>query len=75
MSQQISSLAVGAKVKDPNSKFLNVPILWRIADKNHSGYPANSVTLITEQMIAFRAFDAMEPANVTGKLKPASYGG
>jgi len=63
MAQQISSLAVGAKVRDPNSKIFNVPIIWKIADKNHSGYPANSVTLIAERSLALRAFDAMEPSN------------
>ena len=34
------------------------PIIWMVADKNHSGYPSNSVTLITEKIIDLRAYDA-----------------
>ena len=39
------------------------PIIWMVADKNHSGYPANSVTLITQKIIDLRAYDAKEPNN------------
>ena len=31
--------------------------------KNHTGYPTNSVTLHTEKIIDWRAFDAKEPTN------------
>ncbi len=63
MAQTLGSLAVGAKIKDPNSKFLNQPIIWKIADKNHSGYPSGAVTLISERILALRCFDAKEPTN------------
>ena len=63
MPQQLGNLAVGAKVKDTLSKFYGVPLIWKIADKNHSGYPANSVTLITEKIISMRCFDGKEPTN------------
>lgn len=66
MTQAISNLAVGAKVKFGNYKVESealAPIIWKVADKNHSGYPANSVTLITESMIDLRGFDAKEPTN------------
>ena len=69
VTQQISNLAVGDKVKDPESKFLNVPIIWQIADKNHPGYPENSVTLISERCLALRAFDAKEPNNSNAIIK------
>ena len=36
------------------------PIVWMVADKNHKGYPSNSVTLITEKIIDLRAYDASE---------------
>ena len=36
------------------------PIVWMVADRNHKGYPANSVTLITEKIIDLRAYDASE---------------
>ena len=63
MSKLLSELPVGSLVKDPNSTFLGSPVIWKIADKNHTGYPENSVTLITEKIIALRCFDAKEPDN------------
>lgn len=42
------------------------PIIWMVADKNHSGYPANSITLITEKIIDQRAYDAGEPNQSSG---------
>lgn len=69
MPQQLGSLAVGAKVKDTTSKFLGVPVIFKIADKNHSGYPSGAITLITERAIACRAFDAKEPSNSNADRK------
>ena len=34
-----------------------------MADKNHTGYPSNSVTLVTNQIIKMLCFDATEPSN------------
>ena len=42
------------------------PIIWMVADKNHSGYPSDSVTLITEKIIDQRAFDASESGKSYG---------
>ena len=36
------------------------PIIWMVASKNHNGYPANSVTLITEKIIDLREYDSKE---------------
>lgn len=72
MAQSISNLAIGAKVKFGNYKVETealAPLIWKVADKNHSGYPANSVTLITERIIDFRGFDAMEPTNTDADRK------
>ena len=66
MTQAISNLAVGAKVKFGNYKVESealAPLIWKVADKNHSGYPANSVSLITESIIDLLGFDAKEPTN------------
>lgn len=66
MTQSISNLPIGSKIKfgqyqvETESK---QPIIWQIADKNHSGYPANSVTLITEKIIDLRGFDGKEAGN------------
>ena len=62
-SIRLASLPVGTLVKDTSSTFLGEPVIWKIADINHEGYPSNSVTLITEKCIAVRPFDAKEPNN------------
>ncbi|MCM1455569.1 MAG: DUF6273 domain-containing protein [Bacteroides sp.] len=72
MSQTLGSLPVGAKIKDLDTKYLGVPIVWVKADSNHAGYPNNSTTLITEKIIARRAVDAKEPNNADSNRK--SYG-
>ena len=36
MSKKINTLAVGAKVRDPLSKYYGVPVGFQIADKNHA---------------------------------------
>jgi len=72
MSKTLGSLAVGAKIKEVNTKFLGSPIIWLKADSNHDGYPENSTTLITEKIIALRAIDAKEPNNTNSDRK--SYG-
>lgn len=69
MSQTLGSLPIGAKVKDVNTKFLDEPIVWLKADKDHTDYPTNSTTLITEKIIALRAFDAKEPNNTDSNRK------
>lgn len=69
MSQTLGSLPIGAKVKDTNTKFLGEPIVWLKADKDHTDYPANSTTLITEKIITLRAVDAKEPNNTDSNRK------
>ena len=63
MSKAISSLPVGAKVKDTGTTYYGSPIIWQVADKNHSGYPANSVTLVAANIIKIAAFDGKESSN------------
>lgn len=67
MSKTLSSLAVGTKIEVPvlsayQSRF-GAKIVFKVADKNHSGYPSNSVTLITEKIILLMCSDAKEPNN------------
>ena len=59
----ISALPVGAKVKDTGTTYYGSPIIWQVADKNHSGYPANSVTLVAANILKIAAFDAAESDN------------
>ena len=70
--QPISNLSVGALVKDPTTKYYGSPIVWVIADKNHAGYPADSVTLLSKYILTLKCFDAMEPSNSSGNRR--SYG-
>lgn len=65
----ISSLPVGTLIKDTNTKYYNKPIIWKVAAKNHSGYPANSVTLITEKILTLKCSDAKEPSNSNSDRK------
>ena len=66
----LSSLPIGAKIKVPHSVMGNVIFLK--ADQNHTGYPENSTTLITDEIILLRAFDAKEPSNTNSDRR--SYG-
>lgn len=72
MSKAISSLPVGAKVKDTGTTYYGSPIIWQVADKNHSGYPANSVTLVAANILKIAAFDAKESGNSDSNRR--SYG-
>lgn len=67
MPQKISALPVKAKVRDTKTKYYGVPIGWVIGDKNHSGYPANSTTLVAESIIKICCFDAMESGGNTDR--------
>lgn len=72
MSKTLGSLPNGALVKDTGTLYYGKPIVWKIADKNHVGYPSGSVTLITEKIITLKCFDAMESGNSDGNRR--SYG-
>lgn len=63
MAQALSALAVGALVKDTGTLYNGKSIVWKIADKNHAGYPSGAVTLITNKIISLKCFDAMESGN------------
>ena len=65
----LKSLPIGSKVVDPNTKYYDKPIVWIIADKNHPGYPANTVTLISEKILCLKAFDGKEPRNTNEDRK------
>lgn len=71
MAQLLSNLPVKALVKFGKHSVGSEaaqPIIWRVADKNHSGYPSNSVTLITDKIIDLRAYDASESAILNGNM-------
>ena len=72
MAQSLNALAVGALVKDTGTLYNGKPIIWKIADKGHTGYPSGAVTLITERIISLKCVDAIESGNSDGNRR--SYG-
>lgn len=75
MAQLLSNLVVGSKVKFGKYQVASETaqdIIWKIVAKNHSGYPSNAITLLTEKIIDLRASDAKEPSNSDGNRQ--SYG-
>ena len=60
---QLKDLPIGSLIKDPTSIIHGDTIVWRVVDKNHADFPANSVTLLTDKVITFNAFDAKEATN------------
>lgn len=69
MAQALANLAVGSRVRDPNTKYGGLAIVWRVAAVNHSGYPSGSVTLVADNILKLAAFDAKEPNNVVSGRK------
>lgn len=66
MAQNLSNLPIGAKVKFGKHSINGETaqdIIWLVVAKNHTGYPSNSVTLLTEKVIDLRAFDGTEINN------------
>lgn len=75
MAQNLSNLPIGAKIKFGKHSINGEtaqPITWLVVAKNHSGYPANSVTLLAERIIDLRCFDASEPNHTLQAVR--SYG-
>lgn len=61
MSKTLGSLPNRSKVK-LGSLYGN-KIVWLVGDKNHSGYPNSSTTLVTEKIIKLACLDAKEASN------------
>ena len=77
MAQSLSNLPIGAFVRFGNHSINGEtpqPIMWRVVAKNHNGYPSNSVTLISENIIDLRAIDAKEPTNTHSLRKDGGNG-
>lgn len=71
MALMLSNLPIGTKVKfgkySVNGEVAE-NIIWLVVAKNHAGYPANSVTLLTEKSIDMRCVDAIE-SNLPGQAQ------
>lgn len=70
MARSLSSLPVGAKVVDKDTKYNGVPITWVVGGHDH--YAQGQTVIISEKIITIKPFDAKEPSNsITNR---ASYG-
>ena len=67
MVKLLSSLPVGAKVKDTNTKYNGATITWLVGGHNH--YATNQTALVSECIISLKAFDAKEPNNADTNRK------
>ena len=69
MSQALSNIAVGAKIKFGKyqvSTETPQEIIWTVVAKNHQctpAYPTNAITLHAAEILDLRCFDACEPNN------------
>lgn len=72
MAQNLSNLPIGAKIKFGKHSINGETaqyITWLVVAKNHTEYPSNSVTLLTEKIIDLRAIDAIEPNNTDANIR------
>lgn len=73
MAKTLGSLAIGdtleIPVMEPYRNRFGDSIVFLVVDINHEGYPKNSVTLLTKQIIQFLAFDAQEPSSTITGIK------
>lgn len=69
MSQALSNIAVGSKIKFGKYQVnAETPqeIIWTVVAKNHQctpAYPTNAITLHAAEILDLRCFDAKEPSN------------
>ena len=70
----LKDLPIGEKVVDNDTKYLGEPIVWLVADKNHKGYPQNSVTLLSEKILCIKCFDAPEKESASSGMSAARDG-
>lgn len=56
MTKLLKDLPVGAKVVEKNTRYGGREIVWIIADKNHRGYPNDTVTLISARILLIKQF-------------------
>ena len=61
--QQLKDLAVGSLVKDLNTIYNGKPIIWKVVDRDHSGYPVTSTTLLSDRILSIKDYDNAEPSS------------
>jgi len=69
MARLLSSLPVGAKVVDPNTKYNGKPITWLVGGHDH--YAQGQSVLVSEKIITLKAFDAIEASSTDSNRRAA----
>ena len=69
MSKLLSSLPVGALVKDPGTKYNGVNPIFRVLEHGHSGDPSGTTALEFRDIITLKCFDAIEANNSDSNRK------
>ena len=67
MSQRLTALPVGAKVKDSQTSYNGKPIIWQVGGHGH--YASSQTVLVSEKIITLKAFDAIEASNSNSDRK------
>lgn len=76
MPKQLGTLTAGTNgdtieipIKTPYQSRFSSSLVFKIADKDHAGYPSNAVTLITDGIIQIMCYDGKEAANTDTNRK------
>lgn len=67
LGKPITDLGLGDLVKF--GRYFDSEIIWEVADKNHSGFPSGSITLVSKYILMVGDFDAAEPNNPDSQRK------
>lgn len=67
MAKKLSSLPVGTKVVDTQTKYNGEAITWLVGGHDH--YATNQTAMVAEKIITLKAFDAIETSNTDSNRK------
>lgn len=69
MPKLLSTLPVGAVIKDTGTTYNGNPILFKVLEHGHAGDPDGSTALIAKNIITLKCFDAIEASNSDSNRK------
>lgn len=69
MPKLLSTLPVGAVIKDTGTTYNGNPILFKVLEHGHAGDPDSSTALIAKNIITLKCFDAIEASNSDNNRK------
>lgn len=60
MTMLIKDIPFGALVRDKTALYKGKPVIWRVVDKNHQGYPYNTVVLLADKSIGDKKYNDVD---------------